>query len=377
MSAFGKAFTAELHHLAHDRWDLAALTLLPATLLILISAMLIQGVPRQLPIAVIDEDGSALSRALIRDVAASPTARIVWTGGQISPAFRRVRTEEAWAVLRIPDGLENGLARRSPPAIQIFYQGSFLSTGSVVSRAVEDAVIASLIAHLPAGLSSHELPAVGLHPPTVQATILENPSTSFEWYLSVLIDPAVLHLLVGCLSVVALGREVEDGSISGWAARSGDAGMALAGKMLPYVAIVTLWGGLWLIWITLFRSWPVQGSLMLLVLGQALLFSGTAGISALLVALTRNVGTGLSVSAIYAGSALAYSGATLPLEGGSGFARIWSQILPLTHYLRMQMAQYLDAPLRSALPDLGILALYPVVSGGIAILILRHSVAKA
>lgn len=377
MSVFTRALDAELRHLGRDRWDLAALTILPAILLILVSAMLIQGVPRKLPIAIVDEDGSALSRAIIRDIEASPTVRVTWMGGQIAPAFHRVREEEAWAVLRIPRGLENGLMHRPPPAIQIFYQGSFLSMGSVVSRAIEETVTASLIAHLPANLTSHGLPGIRLHPPTVQATILENPSTSFEWYLTVLIDPAVLHLLVACMTVVALGREAECGSLAAWVDRTGGVGAALAGKMLPYIAIATVWGAFWLIWITWFRSWPVDGSLMLLVVGQALLFAGTAGISSLLVAATGNISTGLSASAIYAGSALAYSGATLPLQGGSGFARVWSQILPLTHYIRMQMGQYLDAPLRTALPELCILILYAVVGGGLAVLLLQRKAAKA
>ncbi|WBO23883.1 ABC transporter permease [Sphingomonas abietis] len=372
-----RALFAEMRHLGRDRWDLGVLTALPAVLVILVSAMLIQGVPRQLPIAIVDEDGSSLSRAIIRDVEASPTVRVTWMGGQIAPAFHRVRKEDAWAVLRIPHGLEDGLEHRPPPAIQIFYQGSFLSMGSVVSRAIEAAVTASLIAHLPVTPSSHGLPGIRLHPPTVQATILKNPSTSFEWYLTVLIDPAVLHLLVACMTVVALGREIENKSLAGWAVRSGNVGAALVGKMLPYVLVATIWGTLWLIWITWFRSWPVNGSLMLLVLGQALLFAGTAGISSLLVVATGDIGTGLSASAIYAGSALAYSGATLPLQGGNGFARIWSQMLPLTHYIRMQMGQYLDAPLRTALPELGLLLLYALMCGGVSVLLLRVRVAKA
>jgi ABC-2 type transport system permease protein len=55
---------------------------------------------------------------------------------------------------------------------------------------------------------------------------------------------------------------------------------------------------------------------------------------------------GYSLSALYAGSALAYSGGSLPIEGAPTVARFWHQVLPFTHYLTAQMDQFLGAPAR-------------------------------
>jgi len=372
MSPFRRALTNELAHLRRDRWDLALLTLMPATLLTLMAAMLLQAVPRNLPIVVVDQDRSSFSRALVRDVAASPTVHITEIGDSIDAAFRTVRQERAWAVLSIPRGAGD-LVRMPVPAIQIFYQASFLSTGSVVASAVEAAARAAVARQTTELLASHGLPGLRVPTPTVQATILYNAATSFEWYLLVLICPAVLHLLIGCMTVVALGREVRGGSFTAWTRASGGVAGALAGKMLPYVVIVSGWGAAWLIWLCVVRGWRVEGSLGVIVGAQALLFAATAAISAFLVALTKQVSTGLSASAIYAGSALAYSGATLPLNGGSLFARIWSQALPLTHYMALQMDQFLGAPIATALPQLGALSLYVLLLGSVAVLVLRRA----
>ncbi|MFC3214135.1 ABC transporter permease [Novosphingobium panipatense] len=157
---------------------------------------------------------------------------------------------------------------------------------------------------------------------------LNNAASSFEWFLSTLIYPAVLHLVAAVTSAMALGRELEGRSLGGWAARSGTIVPALFGKLLPYVGAASLWGIAWLLFVTLGRGWRVEGSVAAIVAGQTLFYLGTAAISALLVAATRETATALSVCAVYAGSALAYAGATLPLNGGSGFARFWSEVLP-------------------------------------------------
>ena len=52
-----------------------------------------------------------------------------------------------------------------------------------------------------------------------QVTLLGNPGASLEWYLGLLIGPAVLHLLIAVTTAASLGRELEDGSLAAWDAR--------------------------------------------------------------------------------------------------------------------------------------------------------------
>lgn len=373
MSAFARALSAELTHLRHCRWDLAMLTLMPAALLLAMGAMLFGGVARDLPIAVVDHDATSASRAIIRAIDASPAVRIAAIGDDLPGALTLVRREQAWAIVEIPRGVGSGLARGTAPAIHIRYQASFLSTGTQALRGISNAVTAASAELVAGELSAHALPIPRLTPLSVQVTALYNAATSFEWYLLALIDPAVLHLLTACVCVMALGRELRDKSLAAWARASGGVAPALIGKMLPYVAAISLSGVIWLLYLTLARGWRVEGSIVLIVGGQTLFYLGTACISALLVAVTRETATGLSASAVYAGSALAFSGATLPLDGGSGFARIVSAILPLTHYLALQMGQFVgDAP-GTALGPMLALCGYVVIAGGGAIVLIERS----
>jgi ABC-2 type transport system permease protein len=377
MTAFGSALSAELGHLRHSRWDLALVTLMPAVLLFLMGAMLFDGVARDLPIAVVDQDDSSASRAILRSLDASPAVRIASVGGDMAAAMTLVRREQVWAIVEIPHGIGGGLARGTEPAIHLLYQASFLSTGTQVVRGVEAATRAATAGLIGAQLSAHGLPAPRIEPFVVQATALYNAPASLEWYLLALINPAVLHLLTACVTVMALGRELRDRSLAGWVQARASALPALAGKLLPYVAVMSVWGVIWLLYLTLARGWRVEGSIVMLVAAQALFYAGTACISALLVAATRETATALSVSAVYAGSALAFSGTALPLEGGGLFARIVSAMLPLTHYLALQIGQFTGDAVAAALAPLACLIAYVVVAGGGAALLIARQARAA
>jgi ABC-2 type transport system permease protein len=138
------------------------------------------------------------------------------------------------------------------------------------------------------------------------------------------------------------------------------------------VAIGAFWAAAWLIWIAGIRGWQPQGSLALIFLGQLVLLAGTAAISAMLVALSKETSTALAVCAVYAGSALAYSGGSLPVQGASLFARGWSGFLPFTHYLDLQMDQWLGAPAWVASRQLAILSLYLLVPMLVTLVVLRR-----
>lgn len=374
---FIAALRRELAHLAHNRWDLGMLTLFPACAITIVAAMLIAAVPRGLPVAVLDQSNGTVSRAIIRAVSASPAVTIAARPTSMAEAERLARAGQVWAILAIPEGVDKGLTRTDTPAIQIFYNASFLTIGGSAESALQSAVSAVLAEKGLDALRARGLPAIRITPPAVQATVLFNPQTSFEWYLQALIQPAVLHLLTACVVVMAMGRELQGKSLTTWKRETGGGLAALLGKLMPYLTALTFWGAVWLIWLCGVRGWTMNGSLLLTLFAQALLFAGTAAISLLLVTAARKASFAFSASALYAGSALAYSGGTLPLDGGSGFARNWSAVLPFTHYLRLQMDQFLGAPLSASLPQLGVLSLYLVVPLGLVLLLLRRPEAGA
>lgn len=353
---FWRSLTTELRHLGSSRWDLSVLTILPLLLLAVVASMVFQGVVRGVPVAVVDQDQSSFSRAAVRNMQASPGLSVVAQPTDLAAAWPMMRSGQIYSVAYIPKGVASE-ALRKPEAVIVYYNGAFQTVGALASTAQTLAIASAAAPVVEAQARAVGVPAARLKLPQVQATILGNPQLSFELFLGGLIAPGVLHLLMACAAVMAVGRELKGGSLVAWSARmNGRPGWAMAGKLTPYVAVFTLWGAAWLAWLCGWRGWGVEGSLIILLVGVFVLIAATAAISALLVVLTGDTDTAFSGSAIYAGSAIAFSNGTLPLINGPAFAQIWSAILPFTHYLRLQNEQMvLGADAATSLRSLGVL----------------------
>ncbi|WP_265562208.1 ABC transporter permease [Sphingomicrobium arenosum] len=363
MNAFADAFFREAAHIARDRWDRALLFVMPALLLGMMAAMLLAGSPRDLPVGMIAPDTPA-AREVARAIDGTDAVEVVARPANEAEALSLVRSGTIVAFLEWP------ASEGQPPRVS--YNASYLSAGSIAERGIASALsVVAVERALDAGGASG-LALVRANPPRLSVSLLGNPGASFEWYLQALVDPAILHLLVACATAMAMGRELAAGRLGPWARAAGRPAATLIGKLAPYVLVASGWGAVWMIWIAGVRGWAPEGSLLLVMIGQSLLYAATAAISALLVAATRETSTALAASAVYAGSALAYSGGSLPVGGASLLARGWSEALPFTHYLDLQMDQWLGAPASLALADIGLLALYVVVPGAAAVALLKR-----
>ena len=59
-------------------------------------------------------------------------------------------------------------------------------------------------------------------------------------------------------------------------------------------------------------------------------------------------------------------------NGGSGFARFWSEVLPLTHYLALQTGQLGGQDVATIFPPILALLAYVLVPGALAWLLIRR-----
>jgi ABC-2 type transport system permease protein len=377
MSGFRRALAGELAHLARNRFDLALLTLVPLVFLVVLGGMLSAGTPHGLGVVVVDRDHSAASRGVIRAIGTVESLSLIGTTDDAAEAFSDVRRERAVAVVILPRGLGGARSDAARPTVEIFYQTAFLSTGALASTRLQTTILTELARQAPAARGLAGAALLRAPVPGVEVTVLGNPGTSLEWYLALLIGPAVLHLLIGVTTAASLGRALEGGSLAHWAGSAGTPAAALAGRFLPHVVVGTLWLAAWLLWLTLAQGYRFSGAIGLVLAGGILLFVATAALSALLIALTGEIATSLSASVIYAGSALAYSGASLPLTGGALLARIWSAALPLTHYLTIVMDQAIGVTFAVWLRQAGILCLYPLIAIGAVTLLLRRQQRRA
>ncbi len=362
-AVFLAAVQDEARRLATRPWDAFVAFGLPLILLAVIAAMLAPGVIRQAPVAVVDQDNSAFSRAAIRNMEASPGVRVAHAPATVDEAVALMRRGEVYSIAHFPSGFSEGAFRR-PEQVTVSFNGAFQTVGALSALGQSSAITSAAAPRLEERARQMGLPATALEPPAVQVSIIGNPQLSFELFLGGLLAPGVLHLLAACSAVLAVGRLMQGGSFKAFKAQAGGrTTAALIGTLIPHFVIFTLWGLAWIGWLCGIRGWGVAGSLPLLMLGVVALMAVSVALSALLVALLGDVDMAFSGTAIYSGAAIAFSNGTLPLDHGPRFARFWSDILPYTHYLRLQTGQMVTgAAPGGAWRDLMVLSIVAVLA---------------
>ena len=370
--ALAGSFRREVSWLGANPWDLALLTIAPLALLVVLGWMFVASVAQQLPIAYVDQDHSAASRQLAANLEASPRVKIAARTADLAQAWPLVRSGKVWAVVYVPPHAEREILAGRQAVVFVYENAAFYSLGTLASMGAKEA-IAALSTDLAETLAkTRNIPLPRITAPQVQSTVLFNPQLSYEWFLEALLQPGVLHLMMSCAVVMAVGRELRDRTIHAWMVESRP-GLALAGKLSPYVLAFTAWNLLGVGWLCGVRGWGVHGSMSALIAGQLLLYTAYAAIAAMITLIVKDIATGLSAAAVYGGPAITYSNATLPTIDAPLFTQIWSRALPYTSYIELQMQQmFMGAPAADSVRPLAALAAFTLVPFLIARAILNR-----
>lgn len=362
---FGGSWQRELRRLRSNRADLALVTVLPLLMLVVMAWMFSASVMRDVPIAVVDLDHSSDSRLLLRMLDASPGVHIASQPAGMDEARAQLRRLEVFAVVLVPRDVTRQALRGQQGTVFSYYNATYMTTGQSAARDIGDAVSAWNARLLRERIGLQVGPGkLRAAPIAVQSDILFNPARSYELFLLPLIFPAVLSLVLALAVAGSLGREIRDGTLPAWLGHA--PWSAIAGKVLPYVLLFSLYGALGAAYLAWLRGDGIAGNVVLLLLAQPLFYLATAAYALFFVGVTRDMGTALSAVGLSIGTALAFSSATFPVIDAPLFTRVWHLLLPLSAYIKLQtQQQFIGSPLVVSLWPLATLLLMIVVAGGI------------
>jgi len=372
----GASLAREWARLRADFWDLGMLSWIPLLLYLLIWLIFSGAIARDIPVAVIDQDGSALSRQLTRWLDASPGVAVAATAADGPEAMRLLRQRRAYGFLLIPRGFETDLLAGRNTSVNWFYNAQFSSHAGGLLRDVR--TVASTLsagvemsARAKRGVSSVQA-AQQFEPIRARLVTLYNENTSYESFLTLALIPSMLQIFVVLAVVTTIGRELKDGTVPEWlAAARGNWAGAVAAKLLFPLLAFSLQMLLFLLFFAVWRGWAVAGGMAALVPAMLLLVLAYLGVGVLLIGATLSLRNALSVTAFVTAPAFAYAGQGFPLIGMPPLARAWAEALPLTHYLQLQSRHWLaGAPWRDGVHDLLLLAGFAVGCGALGLLLL-------
>ncbi|MDM1755434.1 ABC transporter permease [Acinetobacter towneri] len=366
------SFFRELEYLINHKWDLSLVTLAPLVIILLFSSMFYQGKPEHLPIAVVDQDRSELSRQIKKYLTHQSTLHIELVTQNLSDAERKLNQNKIWGYVVIPAGAEQRLVHAEDAQIGIFFNQSYFSVGNSISSAMFVSSLEGIQDYMRHHYLVRHLPELELPTATVKISPLYNPDLNYELYLEPYMIPAILHLLLCCCVAFSVGQELKFKTTATWV-MGGSAWRALITKNLTYVFIFSFWTWVWMFWLIEVRGWFVVGQLWVIIFAQFLLYCAYAFISSAMVLATQNLSKTFGLIAVYGGSSLSFAGVTLPLNNAPLFTKIWANIIPYTPYAKLQTQQWIvGSPLATSVLPFFILILYAVLYFILALFLLKH-----
>lgn len=332
-----------------------------------------EGQPENLPIAVVDQDGSYLSRRLCHELDATQGVHIEAVYGSHREAREAMQRQEIFAFFEIPQGAYADVLDFKAPHMSIYVNNAYLLGGTLsyktlltMSNLASGAVQREILRKQ--GYSEEKIMGL-IMPIEVDVHQIGNPSANYESYLLTTILPGILGLLVLLLTVYVVGVELKEQTSREWLALCGnDSFAAVVGKLLPYTFWFTLLAVVGnLVLFGLFK-FPFAGNFLLLVLTTVLFVLAMQATGVFLVGVLPVMRDALSIAAFYGLFGFSLSGFTYPVSSMGPALQTISYLFPLRLYYLIYVNEALYAT--------GFAAVAPYLCGLAAFLLLPFLTAR-
>ncbi len=357
----------EAGRLIHQPMYCVLMFVLPMLSFAFFATLFHKGVARDIPIAVLDEDRTTLSRKVAEMIEETPTALVAYGIQSMEEGERLMREGRISAIVQIPAFFEKNILSNSQTHAEAYISGSNITVNGLLAKDIQTAMTTfaagiQLQLLMKQGLTQRQAMAQ-VQPVRFDKHVLFNPYINYGYYLSPSFMPMMLLIFIVMTTIFSVGTELKFGTAREWLdTADGSIGAALLGKMLPVTATMFLLA--LAMFVILFKvvGVPLNGSLTLILLGTLLFILGYQSISVMIVALVANLRLSLSLGGGYSVLAFTFSGLTFPVMAMYPAMRAVSRLFPFTYYTDLFVDQMLrGAPAVYSLPDIGSLALFAIV----------------
>ena len=357
----------ELVRMTHQPIYLTLMLVLPLLSFAFFALLFNQGVARNIPIAILDEDHTTLSRKVAQMIDDTPTAMVAYDIQDIDEGERLMREGRVMAIVQIPAFFEKCILSNTQTHIENYVSGTNITVNGLLSKDIQTAVTTfsagiQLQLLTKQGLTERQAMAQ-LMPVRFDRHVLFNPYINYGYYLAPSFLPMMLLIFVVLMTVFSIGTELKNATAREWLRTADDSvGAALLGKTLPVTVGMFLLSLAMFVIIFKVVGTPLNGSLGVILTGTLLFIMSYQAISVLIVSLLANLRLSLSIGGGYSVLAFTFSGLTFPIMAMWEPMQWLSRLFPFTYYTDLFVDQMLrGAPVVCSLPDLGWMSLFVVL----------------
>ena len=393
IGAFVRSAGYERRFLAKNPWDLSMVVWIPLATVLLIWWIFSQIQITDLPIGVMDNDRGPVANTTVRYLEANPNLTIKKLYHSPAAVEAALLQRDIYAVVIIPEDFSRNISSSKPAPIVLQVNAQYGTHSGIIQTSVQ-----SVIGTLSAGVEIQRLvkkgiapsqAAIAYSPISIQRISLFNAATDYQQFLASTVIPALLHILAMVIGATTIGRELRDKQIGRWYdfIESGHSDLTnivnsktiaaltatenhntfieddrprkasvlvllfgLLGKYFWPMLAYSLWSVLAL-WLAAPQQAVAISSIMATYVGLVLLMMLSFWLGAIFTLTSFSLRMGLSSTGFISAPSYAFAGVTFPYIAISDSAQHWSDVLPLTHYLKLHIAQLqMQAPVAISLP---------------------------
>ena len=357
----------EATRLARQPMYLVLMVILPVVSFAFFALLFGQGAIRNIPIAVLDQDNTALSRKVVQMIDETPTALVAYGIQDMAEGERLMREGKVMAIVLVPPFFEKSILSNTQTHLENYVSGTNITVNGLLSKDIQTAVTTfsagiQLQLLMKQGLTERQAMAQ-LMPVRFDKHVLFNPHINYGYYLAPSFMPMMLMIFVVMTTIFAIGTELKNATARDWLQTGGDSiWAALLGKVLPITTVMFLISLVMLVINFKIVGTPLNGSLAVILVGALLFILSYQSISVLIVSLLANLRLSLSIGGGYSVLAFTFSGLTFPIMAMWEPMQWVSRIFPFTYYTDIFVDQMLrGTPWVYSLPDLGWMLLFIVL----------------
>ena len=357
----------EAARLVRQPMYLVLMVILPVVSFSFFALLFGQGAIRNIPIAVLDQDNTTLSRKVVQMIDETPTALVAYGIQDMTEGERLMREGKIMAIVLVPPFFEKSILSNTQTHLENYVSGTNITVNGLLSKDIQTAVTTfsagiQLQLLMKKGLTERQAMAQ-LMPVRFDKHVLFNPHINYGYYLAPSFMPMMLMIFVVMATIFAIGSELNNATANDWMQTAGGSiQAALLGKLLPVTTVMFLISLVMLVINFKVVGTPLNGSLAMILVGTLLFILSYQSISVLIVSLLANLRLSLSIGGGYSVLAFTFSGLTFPIMAMWKPMQWVSCIFPFTFYTDLFVDQMLrGTPWVYSLPDLCYMSLFIVL----------------
>lgn len=294
------------------------------------------GLPSDVPIGLVDYDYSSTSRNFCQQLDATQLGKVVHYDS-FAAAREDMSRGKIAAVCVVPVGMNDDIQANRQPKITFYVNGLYFVSGALAWKDLLQMVnltngAVQRQAFRARGYNDSQIMGM-IRPVDVDVHQIGNVGTNYNYYLSSVLLPGVLEMIVIIVLIYSLGAELKYGTSRHLLQTSGNSIVtALAGKLLVWTLTFSAIGLILILLLFHRLHFPLAGSIWNMFLGIFFMIFASEAIAIFILEMLPVPRLALSIGALYSVLGFSLSGFTLPIEAMPPYIQGLAAAFPLRHY---------------------------------------------